>query len=464
MIPRVTQGSSFKGAFQYYMHDKNAQTRERIGWTSTVNMYTDDPDKAWKVMAYTAKHQDRLKQASGQKATGRKTEKPVMAYSLSWHPDLKPDRNHMQEFAMDSIKALGLEEHEAVIIAHTDTPHRHVHVVVNRIHPISGLVASNSNSYRKLSKLALEYCRKHNLDYCPQREKNAKKREQGKATKYRDTKIQEAWNNSDNGKSFVAALKTSGFQLARGNKRLVVVDQYGKTHNPVRHIEGIKTKDLNARLKDINRDTLPDATELAREMQAKHEEKKRQYLTSKDRLTNEFKKAAKKESKPPEPSEQNNQWEQHRTEQLNQLQDRHIKERANLSDHHHRKISHAKERLEHTYKFKATLNEIWQLQERCKTHNFWQKLTGKAKRDHEDLHALKLTFKNSKTRYTANIQGMEKDYARAKENLLEKQKEQRRFAAEVVFTRLPKHLERERSEERRQISRKRDGYSRGMGR
>jgi len=82
MIPKITKGgSSFKSALQYYLHDKGADTQERVAWAQTENMRTEDPQKAWRVMAYTAKEQDRLKEASGQSRAGRKLEKPVFAYS-----------------------------------------------------------------------------------------------------------------------------------------------------------------------------------------------------------------------------------------------------------------------------------------------------------------------------------------------------------------------------------------------
>ncbi|MEQ9823223.1 MAG: relaxase/mobilization nuclease domain-containing protein [Puniceicoccaceae bacterium] len=243
------------------MHDKDSESRDRVAWTHTVNMLTRDPDLAWKVMAYTAKSQDRLKEASGQVSTGRKCEKPVMAYSLSWHPEQDPDKDHMLETALDSLKVLGLSEHECMIVAHRDTPHRHVHVIVNRIHPITGLVASNSHSYRKLSSFALEYAREHGLEYSPQREENAKKREKGQESNYRDNRIQEAWDKSDNGRSLIAALEASGLTLAHGNKRLVVVDPKGKTINPVRHIEGIRSKNFRERLSDIDLSALPTVDE-----------------------------------------------------------------------------------------------------------------------------------------------------------------------------------------------------------
>jgi hypothetical protein len=81
MIPRIAGGGrSFKGAYAYFGHDKQQATKHRVEWTHTENMLTDDPDKAWKVMAYTVYEQARLKEASGQKSTGRKLQKPVFSY------------------------------------------------------------------------------------------------------------------------------------------------------------------------------------------------------------------------------------------------------------------------------------------------------------------------------------------------------------------------------------------------
>ena len=89
MVPVQTKnGRSFKGAAAYYLHDKRVEgekirtTTDRIAWTETLNLATDDPDRAWKMMAHTALAQAALKQAAGIKATGRKLTSPVMAYSI----------------------------------------------------------------------------------------------------------------------------------------------------------------------------------------------------------------------------------------------------------------------------------------------------------------------------------------------------------------------------------------------
>ena len=47
MVPKVAgKGRSFMGAGMYYLHDKKAETSERVAFTHTVNLPTRDPDKA----------------------------------------------------------------------------------------------------------------------------------------------------------------------------------------------------------------------------------------------------------------------------------------------------------------------------------------------------------------------------------------------------------------------------------
>jgi len=186
MVPAITEGGrSFKGAARYYLHDKEAHTAARVAWTETLNLPTDDPDRAWRMMAHTALAQAELKAAAGVKATGRKLDKPVLAYSLAWHPDERPDQAHMIEAARETLTVLGLDEHQALLVCHTDEPHAHVHILVNRVNPQTGKAATLSNSKRKLSDWALRYEKERGAILCPQREENAQKRAQGEQTRDR---------------------------------------------------------------------------------------------------------------------------------------------------------------------------------------------------------------------------------------------------------------------------------------
>ncbi|MGH6810816.1 MAG: relaxase/mobilization nuclease domain-containing protein [Methylocella sp.] len=193
------RGSSFKGALVYVLHDKGAQTSERVGFVELHNLATDDPHRAWSEMKALCDAADELKQRSGVKATGRKLTRPVYAFTLNWHEADNPDPAHMRETATDALRALGMENHQAVIVEHTDRPHRHVHVIVNLVDPETGQAVSLSNDAHKLDRWADDYevtqgvirspdrrAKFHALDNGikpPKRPAQAKSREEWQATR-----------------------------------------------------------------------------------------------------------------------------------------------------------------------------------------------------------------------------------------------------------------------------------------
>lgn len=182
MIPRVSKGGrGFRGAQAYYVHDRDAATSERVGFIELVNLPSnpkDTPernaDRAFAVMAWTASHQSEIKEAAGGSAVGRKLDKPVYTYSLSWAPEdaAKATDAHMKAAALSSLKALGMDDRQAIIIRHNDTQHPHVHVIVNRVHPTTGKAASISRDQLKLSTWAQAWEKQHGLTVVRDRVRN----------------------------------------------------------------------------------------------------------------------------------------------------------------------------------------------------------------------------------------------------------------------------------------------------
>ncbi len=189
MVPRLARaGTSFKSAGLYYLHDKDAATDARVAFTHTENMLTDRPDAALKVMAFTAMHQKELKAShyvslnpddphcENMNRAGRPTKTSVLHYSLSWHPSETPDQEHMIEAARASLKKLGLQGHETLMVAHNDEPQAHIHLIVNKIHPETGRVAPLKYTKERLSKWAQAYEEEHGHIWCEDRVKNNAKR------------------------------------------------------------------------------------------------------------------------------------------------------------------------------------------------------------------------------------------------------------------------------------------------
>jgi hypothetical protein len=186
MVPVITEGGrSFKGAALYFLHDKRQAgeaerlTVDRVAWSEVVNLPTNDPERAWRMMVHTAMAQADLKAAAGTKATGRKLTKPVFAYSLAWHETDKPTKEDQLQAARQTLKELGLSDRQALIVCHNDTKHPHVHLIVNRVDPATGIAAPLSKSKEKLQAWALQYQRERGQTHCPKREEKAQNREQG---------------------------------------------------------------------------------------------------------------------------------------------------------------------------------------------------------------------------------------------------------------------------------------------
>ena len=147
VVKMSSPGRSFGGVADYCLHDPrmpgeahHPESAERVEWTETRNLATSEGERAARIMAATAEASPDLKHLAGGAATGRKLEKPVCHYSLSWAKDERPDRQEMKRAAAESLKALGMERHQALVVSHRDGQ-PHVHVIANRVDPESGKAA-----------------------------------------------------------------------------------------------------------------------------------------------------------------------------------------------------------------------------------------------------------------------------------------------------------------------------------
>ena len=260
----------------YYLHDKEAQTTERVDWVEVRNMPVNDNDAAIRMMAYTAMNSAKLKQQAGVPLTGRKKEKGVVyTFSLSWSPEEKPDKVLMVKSADETIALLGLGEHQSLIIAHNDTRHPHVHVICNLVNPNDGRMHDPDwGSKLKMSDWALRHEFENGKVYCQQRVQNAEDRKQGKQVRYqeplhdRKAEIQALYRQSDNGASFRAALEEQGYTLASGNRRrFVLVDDTGQIHSLSRQLDKGQREDHLQKLSDIIHQDLPLAEKVVQGQQ-----------------------------------------------------------------------------------------------------------------------------------------------------------------------------------------------------
>jgi Relaxase/Mobilisation nuclease domain len=176
MIPRIQTGSSFKGAALYYLHDKRLEgeserlTTDRVAWTYAHNTLEDDPQAVIREMQYTAMHQEMLKYLSGNRTDGRPTKNTVMTVALAWSPDQSPTKEQMIEAGRSYLQHMGWEGHQVLFVGHNDTKHPHFHMIINRVHPETGMTLDDNWSKTRAQRWALSYEREHGRIYCHARE------------------------------------------------------------------------------------------------------------------------------------------------------------------------------------------------------------------------------------------------------------------------------------------------------
>lgn len=125
MIAVSSSGKSFQALARYLATGRDGDNPERVAWSAGRNLPTDDPELAATFMRATAARSDRV-------------EKPVYHIAISFDPGDSVDRATMERVADRVLDRLGLAEHEAVIVAHRDREHQHLHILINRVHPETG--------------------------------------------------------------------------------------------------------------------------------------------------------------------------------------------------------------------------------------------------------------------------------------------------------------------------------------
>ena len=140
MIAVSSKGRSFRALAAYLATGRTGREHDRVAWSSARNLPTNEPELAGKIMRATAEQNVRV-------------ERPVYHLVLSFDPNDRVDRATMERVADRVLSQIGLQDHQAVIVAHRDREHAHVHVLVNRVHPITGHVWDLSYDFRAIQEV-----------------------------------------------------------------------------------------------------------------------------------------------------------------------------------------------------------------------------------------------------------------------------------------------------------------------
>lgn len=131
--------SSFHKLVRYLAHTKTGrEPHTRIVWSEPRNLLCgNDLEAAAREMTLVA----------GASAV---VSRPVYHMSLSWAPEDEPTREQMCEVATRVLDRIRLNEHQSMLVAHGDEDYAHLHVMANRVHPVTHRVQTLGLYYRKL--------------------------------------------------------------------------------------------------------------------------------------------------------------------------------------------------------------------------------------------------------------------------------------------------------------------------
>ena len=203
-------------------------------------------------------------------------------YSLSINPDHRQGpftREHYYDFIRRAEKRLRLENQPRAVVFHVKYGREHCHVIWSRIDMAKGKAVQISHDHQKLRLVAREYAQDHKLTLPPGMRKDrgkaryafraaaenlGEKQQQersGITKQQRREQITKLWGESSGARSFAKALEANGYFLARGDQRAyIVVDLYGEIHSLSRQLNGVKAREIKARLgSNYDLDRLPTA-------------------------------------------------------------------------------------------------------------------------------------------------------------------------------------------------------------
>lgn len=265
----VIKGTACGGPARLAVHLQRTDTNERMEIRELHGVAAEDLMGALREMDAVA--------------SGTRCKRPFYHASINTRAD-EAMTAEQWETAIDRLEdKLGLTDQPRAIVAHVKEGRAHVHVVWSRIDLEHMRAIPDSHNYRKHEEVARELEREfgharvqgahaeRDGEERPERTPSHAEMQQAERSGIDPNAIKaeltELWHSTDGGKAFVAAVEEHGYILALGDRRtFCIVDHAGDVHSLARRLDGVKTKEVAARLADIDRDRLP-SVDGARETQ-----------------------------------------------------------------------------------------------------------------------------------------------------------------------------------------------------
>lgn len=127
---------------------------DRVAWILGRNLPDADPVAAAKLMTATAE-------------LSRRCKSPCYHLMIAWAEREQPTPELMQEIAVKSLALAGLADHQALIVGHGDKPHRHLHIMLNRVSPLDGRAWSTSHDWGRWDRIMRQLSDEYGFEHVP---------------------------------------------------------------------------------------------------------------------------------------------------------------------------------------------------------------------------------------------------------------------------------------------------------
>lgn len=97
----------------------------------------------------------------------KRTKKAAYHLMIAWHERECPTPEMMQEMALKTLALAGLAGHQALIMGHGDKPHRHLHMMINRVHPGSGKAWKHNQDFARFDAIMRQLSDEYGFEYVP---------------------------------------------------------------------------------------------------------------------------------------------------------------------------------------------------------------------------------------------------------------------------------------------------------
>ena len=152
MIGKIIIGKYFRGCISYCLENKKQNLENKPVLKKRAEVLTYN-------LCYGDKS-ELIKQFNEVRNLNPKLSKPVMHITLSLAPGEFLQKGKLTSLVEQCAIDLGFEKNQFIAIAHNDTGHQHLHIVVNRT-GFDGRTVKDSHNYQKIAA----YCRRMELQF-----------------------------------------------------------------------------------------------------------------------------------------------------------------------------------------------------------------------------------------------------------------------------------------------------------